>query len=211
MARRRPIARVGPHRRTCGAQIRDDRCRRRSMRPSSRARLPAVARDLIGAVLTLHGVGRHRSSRPRPTTTRTPPRMPSPGRTAAQRRDVRPRRPALRLPLLRHPLVPQHRLRHGARQRRARSARWSRRSGWTRMRARRGLDAGAAALQRAGTPLPGTRRSTRSHDGMSATDGALRARCGRAAARRGRRRPAHRPHQGRRARPGASALPARVS
>ena len=85
-----------------------------------------VAPDLLGATLLVDGVGgpdrRGRGVRPRGSRR---PRLPRPHR--AQRVDVRPAGPRLRLPLLRHPLVPQPRLRGGGqRRRRAASGRSSR-------------------------------------------------------------------------------------
>ena len=88
--------------------------------PSSPRDVHEVARALIGAELLVDGVG-GRDRRGRGLRADDPASHAYRGRTHAQRVDVRPARPRLRLPLLRHPLVPQPRLRaRGGRERRAR-------------------------------------------------------------------------------------------
>ena len=93
------------------------------------------------------------------------------GRTARNGVDVRGRRDALRLPLVRHPLVRQRRLRAGGnRARRCCCARSSRRTGWTRCAGAAGDVADRAALL---GPGHGSRRRSRSrgeHDGCSVVE-----------------------------------------
>ena len=95
-----------------------------------------VARGLLGWTLLQDGVGgAHRRGRGLRAGRSREPRVPRPH--APQRLDVRPARDALRLPLVRRPLVRERRLRAGGTRRRGAAAR-------ARADARAGRDARAA-------------------------------------------------------------------
>ena len=168
-----------------------------------------IAPDLIGVTLLVDGVGgpiveveAYHPTEPASHAYRGP--------DAAQRRDVRPARARLRLPLVRNPLVPELRLRGGGR--RGRGA-----DPGARAHRRYRADGGAPPHDRTRGcsrrgPAASARRSesTGAHDGLPLDRAAVRAAPSHRRAR-DRHRPADRDHARRRAARGATCWPARGS